>query len=215
MIGALLNMSDIYAEELSIRKGIIGNPLDVIRMGHPMLKQKAKEVADPTDPKIHQIVADMMATIDKLGSENIAGLAAPQVNIPLRILLFQVPDRKANGTEAILPFTVVINPKIEPISEEKELGWEGCISIPNLVGEVRRHKHIKYSYQTLNGETITREATDFHARVVQHETDHLDGTLYIERIENMKQLYFSEEFQEFVVKPAKEKQAKAAAQQKE
>ena len=202
IIGVLLNMTDIYAEEITLRKGIVGKPLEVIRMGHLTLRKKATEVADPTDPKIQQIVADMMETINKIGVDKIAGLAAPQLNIPLKILLFQVPEKRANGASQMLPFTVVINPKIEPIGNEKESSWEGCISIPGLIGEVTRYKHIKYTYQTLEGKWITREAHDFHARVIQHEVDHLDGILYLERMVDIKRLFFNEEFHEFVVKPA-------------
>jgi peptide deformylase len=200
-IGALVNRTDLFAGEITLHQNIVGKPLEVIRMGHPSLRQKAQEVADPTDPKVHQAVADMIATIDKIGVDNVAGLAAPQVNIPLQILLFQVPDRKANDPSKTLPFTVVINPKIEPLSQEKELSWEGCLSVPGLVGEVSRYKHIKYTYQNLEGEWITVEAHDFHARVIQHETDHLHGMLYLDRMKDIKRLLYTEEFHEFIIKP--------------
>lgn len=195
-------MANITANELPVSSGTLGKPLDIIRMGHPTLRQKAKKVIDPTSLEIHQVVADMMATIDKTEKETVVGLAAPQVNIPLRILLFRVPEQKADGSQVMGPFTVVINPVIKPLSEEKVLGWEGCVSLPGLVGEVPRYKHIKYSYKTLEGKTITREASDFHAKVIQHEVDHLDGILYLDRMKDMKRLYFDKEFQEFVVKPA-------------
>lgn len=191
--------------KMSIRDEITGKPLEIIRMGHPTLRQKAKEVTDPTSLETHQIVADMMATIDQKGKETVAGLAAPQVNIPFRILLFQVPAQKADESQESVPFTVVINPVIEPLGEEKVMGWEGCLSLPGLVGEVPRYKRIKYSYKTLEGKTITREASDFHAKVIQHEVDHLDGILYPDRMKDMSRLYFEEEFKEFVVKPAMEK----------
>jgi peptide deformylase len=198
IIGVLLNMTDLYAEEIILPKDIIGTPHDVIRMGHPTLRQKAKEVADPTDPKIQQAIADMLATVNKIGVDQLVGLAAPQINIPLQIFLFQVPVKRVNGdVQQTLPFTVVINPKIEPINEEKELGIEGCLSIPGLVGEVPRYKHIKYTYQTLKGKKITKEAHDFHARVIQHETDHLNGILYLDLMEDIKRLYFAEEFKEY------------------
>ena len=202
LIGVLLNMTDLLAEESSTSSGITGRPLEIVRMGHPALRQKAKEVADPTSLETRQIVADMMATIDKTGKETVAGLAAPQVDIPLRILLFQVPEQKADESQKSLPFTVVINPVIEPLDVEKVLGWEGCLSLPGLVGEVPRYKRIKYSYKTLEGKTITREVSGFHAKVIQHEVDHLDGILYVDRMEDMKRLYCDKEFQEFVVKPA-------------
>ncbi len=205
LIGVLLNMADLLAKESSTPDGIIGKPLEIVRMGHTVLRQKAKEVADPTSLETRQIVADMMATIDKMGKENVAGLAAPQVNIPLRILLFQIPEQKADESQKSVPFTVVINPAIEPLGVEKVPGWEGCLSLPGLVGEVPRYKRIKYSYKTLEGKTITREVSDFHAKVIQHEVDHLDGVLYLDRMEDIKRLYYDKEFQEFVVKPAMEK----------
>jgi proline iminopeptidase len=116
--------------------------------------------------------------------------------------LFQVPEQAVSDSKAIIPLTVLINPVIEPLSEEKVMGWEGCVSLPGLVGEVPRYKHIRYSYKTLEGKIVTSEACDFHAKVIQHEVDHLDGILYLDRMKDMTRLYFEEEFREFVVKPA-------------
>ena len=206
LIGATFNMTDLYAEELLIDQNIVGEPLEIVKMGHPILREKAKPVDDPTSQETQQTAANIMATINKIGADTVAGLAAPQVNIPLQILIFQVPEKKANDNEEKSSFTVVINPKIEYFSEEKDLGWEGCLSIPELVGEVARAKHIKYSYSNLKGKRITKEAFDFHARVIQHEIDHLNGFVYLERMDNMKQLYFNDEFQEYVLKPLKEMQ---------
>lgn len=188
---------DTYAEDFVQQHPIIvGKPLKIIRMGAPILRKTAELVEDPMDEEIQQIIVNMMATINQLGPENVAGLAAPQVDIPLRIILFQIPKDKPNGTRYKGKFIIAINPKIELLSDEKELGYEGCLSIPGLMAEVSRYKHIQYTYQTATGNSITREAHDYHARVVQHEVDHLDGILYLERMQNMKNIYFNEEFQQ-------------------
>lgn len=167
--------------------------LKIARMGHPILKAPAAPVDDPTDPQIAALVADMVETMDDAGG---TGLAAPQVHVPLRLVVFTVfADRDADegGEGASVPLTVLINPEIEPLSEEKEPGWEGCLSIPKMMGEVPRFTHIRYSAYDLDGQRFEREATGFHARVVQHECDHLDGILYPYRIEDMSRFGFSEE----------------------
>lgn len=173
------------------------NILQVIRKGHPTLSSRAKEIEDPTDPEIREIVEDILATIEVIGP--IAGLAAPQLNIPLRLFFFQVaPHRTDDGT--VIPLTLAINPSYEVLSEEKTLAWEGCFSLPHVMGEVPRYKHIRYSYQTLEGETVTREAHGFHARVFQHELDHLDGITYVERMTDMSRFGYIEEVKEYMIR---------------
>lgn len=162
--------------------------LKISRLGSPVLAAAAKEVMDPTAPEVRQIVDDMLATAADCSS--LAGLAAPQVSIPYRIVLFMVPREK--GEE--IPLTVMINPRWEPVSNEMEEDWEGCLSIPGLVGLVPRYVAIHYSYQTIEGTTVKTEARGFHARVVQHECDHLDGKVYLQRMADMKNLVFAEEF---------------------
>jgi peptide deformylase len=167
--------------------------LKIARMGHPVLSRPAKPVEDPTSPEIAQLVEDMIETmVDANGT----GLAAPQVHKPLRLVVFYVDggrDTREGGAGVGVPLTVLINPEIEPLSEEKSLGWEGCLSVPGLMGEVPRYTHIRYKALDLNGKVFEREAHGFHARVVQHECDHLDGILYPGRIENMSTFGFTDE----------------------
>jgi peptide deformylase len=170
--------------------------LKIARMGHPVLAQPAEPVADPTAPEIRRLVADMLETmIDSNG----AGLAAPQVHVPLRVVVFQAPAERSDGlTDAELfdhtaPLTVLINPHIEIGGPEREGGWEGCLSVPGLRGFVERAVHIRYRGVDHEGHPIERTARGFHARVVQHECDHLDGILYPQRMSDLKQLIFESE----------------------
>lgn len=170
--------------------------LKIARMGHPVLARKADPVPDPTAPEIHRLVADLLETmIDANG----AGLAAPQVHVPLRVVVFQAPaDRSEKLTEAerfdhTAPLTVLINPEIEVIGPERESGWEGCLSVPGLRGYVERPAHIRYRGFDHEGHRIERVAKGFHARVVQHECDHLEGILYPQRMGDLKQLIFESE----------------------
>ena len=162
--------------------------LKIARMGHPVLLTVAAPVPDPTDPEIRRLAADMIDTMmDAPG----VGLAAPQVHESRRIIVFRVPSDRSGG-ESVEP-TVLVNPVIEPIGDEMALGWEGCLSIPGMRGIVPRHTHIRYRGVGLDGEPIEREARGFHARVIQHENDHLDGILYIDRMPDLRYLAFNEE----------------------
>jgi peptide deformylase len=171
--------------------------LKIARMGHAVLMQKAGDVQDPTDPKICAIVDDMKATLEDIGGFA-TGLAAPQVHISLRIVLVSVPERHGPP----VPLTVMINPVWEPISTEKELGWDCCLSLPGLAGEVPRYTKICYQYQTLDGETVSGEASGYLARVIQHECDHLDGILYPQRMIDHSRFGFIEEVKKFLVSKA-------------
>lgn len=175
--------------------------LKIARMGHPVLAAPARPVADPRHPEIRRLVNDMVETmIDANG----AGLAAPQVHVPLRIVVFQAPDgRNDPGLseeekfDHTAPLTVLINPEIEVLGPGLEGGWEGCLSVPGLRGWVERADHIRYRGLGLDGETIERMARGFHARVVQHECDHLEGRLYTSRIGDMSRLIFESEIRHF------------------
>lgn len=161
------------------------------RMGHPVLKARAREVEDLDDPEIPRLIEDM---IDTLHDEGGVGLAAPQVYAGLRIVMFMVPDeRLADGETETVPLTTLINPVIEPLTEETVLGWEGCLSVPGLRGAVPRIARIRYHGVTPDGHRIEREAEGFHARVVQHECDHLDGILYPMRMTDLSSLHFVSE----------------------
>lgn len=166
--------------------------LKIARMGHPVLRQVAEPVTDPTAPLIHALISNMIETMQDADG---AGLAAPQVHVPRRVVIFHVPDERAGDTEesAPTPLTVLINPMIEPLTEETKLGWEGCLSVPGLVGAVPRITKIRYTGLAPDGSRIERVAEDFHARVVQHECDHLDGILYPQRMTDLSLLMFQEE----------------------
>ncbi|MBV9046112.1 MAG: peptide deformylase [Alphaproteobacteria bacterium] len=171
--------------------------LKIAKMGHPVLGQKAEAVANPGAPEIRRLVSDMVETmIDANG----AGLAAPQVHVPLRVVVFQAPEGRADPglSEAerfdhTAPLTVLINPEIEIVTREMEGGWEGCLSVPGLRGFVERPFHIRYRGYDLEGRPVARTAKGFHARVVQHECDHLDGILYPTRMNDLGKLIFESE----------------------
>ena len=164
--------------------------LKIARMGHPVLRQAAKPVEDPTAPRIRALIRNMVET---MRDANGAGLAAPQVHVPLRVVIFHVPEDRAGDGAAPQPLTILINPEIEPLTADTELGWEGCLSVPGLVGAVPRFTKIRYAGLAPDGSRIERETDGFHARVVQHECDHLDGILYPQRMTDLSLLLFQEE----------------------
>jgi peptide deformylase len=166
--------------------------LKIARMGHPVLRRIADPVADPTAPEIHKLIADMVETMNDIGG---AGLAAPQVHVPLRVVIFHVPEHRLSGKpdDPAQPLTALINPIIEPLGDEQEIGWEGCLSVPGLKGAVPRYARIRYRGLAPDGSAIDRSVEGFHARVVQHECDHLDGMLYPQRMTDMRLLMFVEE----------------------
>jgi peptide deformylase len=166
--------------------------LKIARMGHPVLLQMCAPVDDPGAPEIRRLVADMLETMmDAPG----VGLAAPQVYQPLRLFVFRVPGgrKSQDPDDAALENTVMINPVVDLIGEERVLGWEGCLSIPGLRAAVPRASRIRYRGVDCDGNVTEREATGFHARVVQHEYDHLDGILYPMRMTDFRYFGFSEE----------------------
>ena len=190
--------------------------LKIARMGHPVLGQVAAPIEDPGAPELRRLVADMLDTMEDAGG---TGLAANQVYVPRRLVIFYVSigraEREAraengeaggeladDGAEAVeeVPLTILINPVIEPIAgpdavpgEDMVLGWESCLSVPDLAGWVPRHRAVRYRGIGLDGEEIAREAHGFHARVVQHECDHLDGVLYPQRMTDLSTLSFTSE----------------------
>jgi len=185
----------------------------IARMGHPVLKGIARPVPDPTAPEVKALVRDMIETmIDANG----AGLAAPQIYEPWRIVIFQAPPERAGEAvdeaeifDHTAPLTVLINPEVEVLTQETEKGWEGCLSVPGLRGLVPRSADIRYRGTTLEGETIERRARGFHARVVQHECDHLDGILYPQRMDDLSELIFESEARAMLVAQAEKEEADA------
>jgi peptide deformylase len=178
--------------------------LKIARMGHPVLKRRAERVEDPTAPEIANLINDMIDTLNDVGG---VGLAAPQVHVPLRVVIFHVPKARMEAEDGEgsagdmppmgVPLTFLINPEIVPQSDEMEEGVEACLSVPGLAGVVPRFRQIRYTGVTPAGETIDRIAKGFHARVVQHECDHLDGVLYPMRMTDLSKLSFVEELKRF------------------
>jgi peptide deformylase len=166
--------------------------LKIARMGHPVLTETALPVDDPTSERVRRLVGHMAET---MADADGIGLAAPQVYQPLRLILFLDADahEDARDREPI----VLINPVIEPLDEAIEVGFEGCLSIPGIRGVVPRHARIGYRGLAPDGRTIEREAEGLHARVVQHEVDHLDGILYPMRMTDLRQLSFESELRHF------------------
>ncbi len=185
--------------------------LKIARMGHPVLSRRAETVRDPTAPEIKRLVADMIETMEDAQG---AGLAAPQVHVPLRVVVFQAPTGRAEAAlseqerfDQTAPLTVLINPVIEVVDPQTEGGWEGCLSVPGLRGWVERPRHIRYAGQDLSGNRIVRSAKGFHARVVQHECDHLEGVLYPQRMRDLSKLLFESEIQHWLDRSDQEKAA--------
>ena len=170
--------------------------LKIARMGHPVLRRVAEEIADPTATHIRALAEDMLETmVDAPG----VGLAAPQVHVALRMVIFRTPLSEVESmAEGEAPLTVLINPVLEPQSEDMEIGWEGCLSLPGLRGQVPRHTHLRYHGVDLKGEAIDRTVDGFHARVVQHECDHLDGILYPQRMTDLSGLIFESEMRHVI-----------------
>jgi peptide deformylase len=173
--------------------------LKIARMGHPILCRRAEDVADPAAPEIRTLADDMLQTmLDAPGT----GLAAPQVHVPLRMVIFRVPltaGEDIAGAEA--PLTVLINPILEPLGDKTVAAWEGCLSLPGLRGLVPRYAHLRYRGVDLVGAPIDRTVDGFHARVVQHECDHLDGILYPQRMADLTGLIFESEMRHLIAEP--------------
>jgi peptide deformylase len=171
--------------------------LKIARMGHPVLLRRCDPVPDPGAPEIRRLVADMIETMEDAPG---VGLAAPQVHVPLRLFVFRVPAERGGGDphEQAMGTTVLINPELALIGEERVLGWEGCLSIPGLRAAVPRAARIRYRGVDSDGTVIEREAAGFHARVVQHEYDHLDGILYTMRLTDHRLFGFTEEINRLV-----------------
>jgi peptide deformylase len=166
--------------------------LKIARMGHPVLLRMCEPVADPRAPEIRRLVADMLETMHDAPG---VGLAAPQVHVPLRLFVFHVPETRAGETtgDTVIGDSVLINPEIELLTDERVLRWEGCLSIPGLRAAVPRAPSIRYRGVDCDGRPVQREVSGFHAGVVQHEYDHLDGILYPMRMKDFSLFGFTEE----------------------
>jgi peptide deformylase len=162
---------------------------EVLRMGDARLLRRAEEVRSFDTPQLHALLADMRDTMHAMDG---VGLAAPQIAVNLRVVIFEVSSNPRYPEAETVPQTVLINPVLTPLSDAMEEGWEGCLSIPGMRGLVPRYAHLRYQGHDEYGALIDRTVSGFHARVVQHECDHLDGILYPMRIRDMKDFGFSE-----------------------
>lgn len=161
---------------------------EILKMGDPRLLRLARPVQHFDTPELHALIADMF---DTMQAANGAGLAAPQIGIDLALVIFGFRRNDRYPDAPAVPETVLINPIITPLDATEEEGWEGCLSVPGLRGIVPRHARIRYTGFDARGEPIDREAEGFHARVVQHECDHLEGKLYPMRIRDFSRFGFT------------------------
>jgi peptide deformylase len=162
---------------------------EVLRMGDPRLLRRSQEVKEFGTPELQALLTDMRDTMAHLDG---AGLAAPQIGVGVRVVIFGVHANPRYPDVEEVPDTVLINPVLTPLGEEVEEGWEGCLSVPGMRGAVPRYKRLRYSGFDELGKPFEREVSDFHARVVQHEVDHLDGILYPMRIRDLSKFGFNE-----------------------
>ena len=160
----------------------------VLKMGEPLLRQVAAPV-QRFDGELAALVADMNDTMRALSG---AGLAAPQIGVSLRVVIFEVSSNPRYPDVSPIPYTVLVNPQLMPLGEDQEEGWEGCLSVPGLRGLVPRFRRLRYRGYDLEGTPIDRTVEGFHARVVQHEVDHLDGILYPQRLRDLRNFGFEE-----------------------
>ncbi len=183
---AILLIFDHVRDDMAILK--------IARMGHPVLRRMAAPVAEVAVAELRHLIADMTETMHEAPG---VGLAAPQVHAGLRLIVFRVPGDRCDGDDGSVPDTVLINPELTPLSERMAMGWEGCLSVPGLRGLVPRYTHIGYRGTLPDGRRIEGEATGYHARVIQHEYDHLDGILYIDRMPDLRLLTCLDEVDTF------------------
>ncbi len=171
----------------------------VLRMGDPLLLEVAKPVVQFNTPELHALIQDMQDTMHHMSG---AGIAAPQIGVSARVVIFgqKMEDQKTEGERRNprypdaeqVPYTVLINPTLMPIGDEMEEGWEGCLSVPGMRGVVPRYSRLHYTGFDQYGSAIDRMVSGFHARVVQHECDHLDGILYPMRIQDLTKFGFTD-----------------------
>lgn len=161
----------------------------ILRMGDPRLLQQALPVTEFGTPELEDLIADMFATMAAAGG---VGLAAPQIGVGLQLVIFGFEQSERYPDAPPVPQTILLNPVITPLDDELEEGWEGCLSVPGLRGMVPRYRRIRYQGCDAQGAVIDREAEGFHARVVQHECDHLQGILYPMRVRDFRRFGFTD-----------------------
>ena len=162
---------------------------DVLRMGDPRLLQRSLPVGAFGTPDLEALLQDLR---DTMAAKNGAGLAAPQIAVPLQVVIFGVESNPRYPDAEAVPYTELVNPVLTPLSDEREDDWEGCLSVPGLRGMVPRYRHLRYEGFDPRGQPIRREVTGFHARVVQHECDHLLGVLYPMRMRDLSRFGYTD-----------------------
>ena len=160
----------------------------VLKMGEPLLLRVAAEVAR-FDAELQQLITDMDDTMRALSG---AGIAAPQIGVSARVVIFELKDNPRYPHIAPVPYTVLVNPLVTPLTAEQDEGWEGCLSVPGMRGLVPRYRRLRYRGFDQHGAPIDRTVAGFHARVVQHEVDHLDGILFPQRVRDLRDFGFEE-----------------------
>ena len=168
--------------------------LKIARLGHPILYKKATFVKNISKPSIKKLITDMTETM--LDANGI-GLAAPQVHVSKQIIIFRIPNEESEVNDKSIEITALINPKLSNISDKTENDWEGCLSIPSMSGLVKRFSKVKYEGYDMNGNIIKRKVEGLHARIIQHEYDHLMGILYIRRLTDSRAFGFSNEIENY------------------
>ena len=170
--------------------------LKIAHLGHPILRQVAEPVSPEAirSPEIQQLIQDMLET---MADADGAGLAAPQVHVSKRVVIYGVEENPRYPDAESVPLTVLVNPRITPIGTEEDEDWEGCLSVPDLRGKVPRFTRVRVEAYGHDGKQLRFDAAGFHARVVQHECDHLDGKVYLDRMRSMESLSFLPEFRRY------------------
>jgi peptide deformylase len=178
--------------------------LKVARLGHPVLRTHAHKVTPEqiNSPEFQRLLDDM---VDTMREYNGVGLAAPQVHLPLQVAVLEVEHHPRHPDVAPVPLTFLINPEVEILERDTVDDWEGCLSIPDLRGMVPRYRRLRVNTLGRHGEALDFVACDFHARVVQHENDHLNGEVYLDRMPNMRSLAYIAEWQRFALPVSIEK----------
>ncbi|WP_273428295.1 peptide deformylase [Chitinibacter tainanensis] len=162
---------------------------EIVRMGDPRLQRQAQPVTEFATAALSELITDLQDTMQAQGG---VGIAAPQIGVDLQVVIFGLTRSERYPEAESVPFTVLINPQLTPLGEEEVLGWEGCLSVPGLRGEVPRWAQLRYQGFDQFGVPIDRTVSGFHARVVQHECDHLWGVLYPQRIRDLQRFGFTE-----------------------
>jgi len=176
--------------------------LKIARIGHPVVREPARALteAELRSPEIQRLIDDMRETMyDYEG----VGVAAPQVHVSLRLAVLEVAASDERTQEAV-PFTVLVNPTVTPLGDEQATAFEGCLSVPDLRGPVPRYARVRLQALDREARPFSVDAAGFHARVIQHECDHLDGNVYLDRMRDLRQLAFLEEFEQYVLRDADE-----------